>query len=390
MTCGDAMGIELAEQPGVWARLWSRRREFGRVLDALTAGRPPERVVLAGCGDCHCAAEFAEWWVELRTAVPARGFAAMEFSRQRPAWGRAGDLVVGLSVSGRTPRTVEALRVARAGGARTLALTDDPDSPLAREADAVFVLGTAPPEALARTDYRDPEAARYTGYHRAVGQTKTYGALQMALAMLGLWLEGRRPSGRGSPRSAVEAALERLPEWAEETARTARRAAERVLESTRPGARIAFCGSGPNRSTARFAAYKVMELARPAAHAEIEEFCHTVYLVTRPGDIAVFFAHDRATAERAGEIAPVVSEVVGGRVQVFATVPAEPAVTFPGAPPEVSPLLMAFAAAHWVRRLAQGWGVNTGRFRAGEDEERYVRGSQRMIRESAVRAGRDM
>ncbi len=388
----DAMGIELGEQPGVWSDLWERRAGLGAALEPLLGGRPPERVVITGCGDCHAAAEGAEWLVERRTRIPVRGLAAMELTRGRPHLLGPGTLLVALSISGSTPRVIEAVRMARAAGARVLGITDNPASPLAREAEAVFVLGTAPPEALGRTDYRDPEAARYAGYHRAVPQTKTFGAMQLALVLLSVALEDLAPSGAGTPRSDLEPWLRRLPELAAEVSPAAEQAARTALGKARPRARAAVSGTGPNGPTARFLAYKMLELALPAAHAEIEEFCHTLYLVTGPGDVAVFLAHDRGTLERTAEIAPVLEGEIGAAVQVLSTAPAperpEPwLVRLPPVPPEVSPLVLAFAGSCWVRALARGWGVNTDRFRAGVDEERYVRGSTRMIRESVIRGG---
>jgi len=388
----DAMGIELGEQPGVWSNLWGRRPGLRAALEALLRGRAPDRVVITGCGDCHAAAEWAEWLVELRTRVPVRGLAAMELTRGRAHLLGPGTLLVALSVSGSTPRVIEAVRTARAAGARVLGITDNPASVLAREPEAVFVLGTAPPEALGRTDYRDPEAARYGGYHRAVPQTKTFGAMQLALVLLCLALEELSPSGRGTPRETLEPWLRRLPELAARARPAAEDAARGALEGARPRARAAFSGTGPNAPTARFLAYKMLELVLPAGHAEIEEYCHTLYLVTGAGDIAVFLAHDRGTLERVGEIAPVLEGEIGAAVQVLSTAPApEPPppwlVRLPTVPPEVSPLILAFAGSCWARALARGWGVNTDRFRAGVDEERYVRGSTRMVRGSAIRGG---
>lgn len=49
------------------------------------------------------------------------------------------DVVIGVSHTGRTADIVDALRLARAGGARTVAITNAPGSTLAREADHVLV-----------------------------------------------------------------------------------------------------------------------------------------------------------------------------------------------------------------------------------------------------------
>ncbi|GAB4263628.1 SIS domain-containing protein [Deferrisoma sp.] len=375
----DAMGLELAEQPGVWGALLGRFGEAREAVAGALGGERPKRVVVAGCGDCHAAAEWAEWLWEPHLGVPVRGLAAMEVSRARTHLLGPGTLLVALSVSGKTPRVLEAVACARARGARTLALTDHPGSPLAREADGVLCLGTAPAEALDRTDYRDPGAAAYSGYHRAVPQTKTFGAMQLGLAAVGEALAGRPLGAWGV-----------LPGAAGSAGEAAAAAGARAAERARPGCRIGLAGTGPGWPAARFGAYKLLELVIPAAAYETEEFCHTGYLVTGPGDLVLFFVHDEPAFERVGEIEAVVAGEIGATVQALCTwTPEGPppgwAVPLPAVPPEVAGILLPFAAAHWVRALARAWGVNTDRFRAGVDEERYVSGSTRMIRRSRIR-----
>lgn len=391
----DGMGEELREQSGVWRHLWRRRDEVAEV-SARVCPRPLERLLLTGCGDCHAAAEYGEALLDLRSVMPVRGFPPMELGRARPHLLGPGSLLVAMSVSGRTPRVLEAVGVALRQGASVLGLTDDPESPLARRASRRFILGTAPPETLGRTDYRDPEAALYTGYHRPVPQTKTFGALQSVLAMLCLEWERLGPSGRGSPLEAVEADLAGLPELAAAGARAAEAAAESLLERVRPRCRITFCGTGWNGSSARFCAYKLLELTVPADFSDIEEFCHTRYLTTERGDAVVFLVEGEGALERVGEIAPVVEDELGAASVTLSTAPEGPegpdglgrtTPRFFAGPvtPEVSPLVLAHAGAHLVRRLALSWGLDTDRFRAGVEEERYVRGSTRMIRESKIR-----
>ncbi len=57
---------------------------------------------------------------------------------------RTGDVVVGLSASGRTPYVGGALRVARAGGARTVLVSANPAAPLAALADVHVAVDTGP------------------------------------------------------------------------------------------------------------------------------------------------------------------------------------------------------------------------------------------------------
>lgn len=56
----------------------------------------------------------------------------------------AGDLVIALSDSGRSATIVEVIRQARAHGAKTLAITSDPESPAAKSAEAVLFTSATP------------------------------------------------------------------------------------------------------------------------------------------------------------------------------------------------------------------------------------------------------
>src|SRR5690606_37399454 len=59
----------------------------------------------------------------------------------------ANDMVVGIAASGRTPYVIGALRYARAQGCRTAAISCNPDSPIAREAE-IAISPVVGPEAL--------------------------------------------------------------------------------------------------------------------------------------------------------------------------------------------------------------------------------------------------
>lgn len=62
------------------------------------------------------------------------------FSRQVEALAQAGDVVVGISTSGRSPNIVRALHAARERGAYTLALVGGDGGPCAGEADLALVV----------------------------------------------------------------------------------------------------------------------------------------------------------------------------------------------------------------------------------------------------------
>jgi glutamine---fructose-6-phosphate transaminase (isomerizing) len=98
--------------------------------------REPERVVFVGMGSSRFAAMVAAG--RLRAA----GIDAVaEYASARNGHaGGPGTLAVGISASGRTPETVEALSRLRDAGATTVAVTNLPASPLAEVADAVVDL----------------------------------------------------------------------------------------------------------------------------------------------------------------------------------------------------------------------------------------------------------
>ena len=79
--------------------------------------------------------------------------AAVEADEDSPKLGRddmrerrptKNDVVVGIAASGRTPYTVAALQYARQRGAKTVALTSNPASPLGKVADLVIVVQVGP------------------------------------------------------------------------------------------------------------------------------------------------------------------------------------------------------------------------------------------------------
>lgn len=64
-----------------------------------------------------------------------------DLAKRRPT---RKDVVVGLAASGRTPYTIAALQYARSRGAKTIAITCNQDSPLAKTADIVVVVEVGP------------------------------------------------------------------------------------------------------------------------------------------------------------------------------------------------------------------------------------------------------
>jgi glucosamine--fructose-6-phosphate aminotransferase (isomerizing) len=236
------MAVDIEEQPDVYARLIepAHANAIASVAAAIAARRP-KHVVLTARGTSDHAALYAAYLIEIRLGLPA-GLAspsAITVFGARPDLSQA--LVIGVSQSGGSPDLVEVLRVARASGAVTLAVTNNPDSPLAGAAELSIDVAA--------------------GIERAVAATKTYTAELLALLML---VEGVRAGGGRLP-DEERAALAVLPELAALT--LADPAPPQLAERYRFADRLVTTGRGYAYPTAREAALKLMETSYLAALA---------------------------------------------------------------------------------------------------------------------------
>ena len=190
------MAADMAAQPAVLAELAERRAEL---LEALRGPRPAGIVIVAR-GSSDYAAVFGRYLVEAATGMPVALAAPSLITLYGIEPRLDGWLAVAISQSGRTPEIATVLeRYARAG-ARTVAVTNDPESPLAGAAAVDVWLGAGP--------------------EQAVPATKTLTA-QLAAAALVAEALGRVPWGDGD--------WERLPAAVEEVLaepHSAERAAE--------------------------------------------------------------------------------------------------------------------------------------------------------------------
>ncbi|HTC85680.1 MAG TPA: SIS domain-containing protein [Candidatus Acidoferrum sp.] len=145
------MRSELAEAPAVVAGLLeAARAPLARVADEVVR-RGLDLVVIAGRGTSDHAATYAQYVLGERNGLPV-ALAAPSLGSlygHGPRFGRA--LVIGISQSGRSPDVVGVLEDAREQRALTLAITNDPASPLAAAADVIVPLAAGPELAVAAT-----------------------------------------------------------------------------------------------------------------------------------------------------------------------------------------------------------------------------------------------
>jgi glutamine---fructose-6-phosphate transaminase (isomerizing) len=260
---GAGMAADIAEQPDGYERLLTAEHTDAIAkVAAQIAQWQPRHVVFTARGTSDHAALYGAYLTEIRLGIPA-GLASpsvVTLYGARPDL--SGALVVGVSQSGGSSDLVEVINHARASGAHTLAVTNNPDSPLAQAAEL----------------HVDVAA----GHERAVAATKTYTAELLALLLL---VEGVR-AGTGVVSGDERLALATLPSLA-----------ARVLEDPTPvelapryrfAARVVTTGRGYAYPTARETALKLMETSYLAALAfSGADLLHGPLAMTDP-DVPVF------------------------------------------------------------------------------------------------------
>jgi glucosamine--fructose-6-phosphate aminotransferase (isomerizing) len=126
---------EICTQPEAIHETIVKEREAIRETARYFCSRPFDRIFMTGCGDSIASMIAVRYLYEDLFDVPCEPVQALDFTYyyHRPVNERS--LVITLSSSGATTRTVEALMIGRASGARTLTLSNTPGSPLMVESD---------------------------------------------------------------------------------------------------------------------------------------------------------------------------------------------------------------------------------------------------------------
>ena len=133
---------EIYEQPEAVAETIGDRVRHGTlVLEGLGMTdeevRELRRIVLVACGTAYHACVVGRYVIEEWARVPVEFDIASEWIYRNPVI-NAHDLVIGITQSGETRDTIEALKLAREKGARTVAITNMMGSQVTREVDSVL------------------------------------------------------------------------------------------------------------------------------------------------------------------------------------------------------------------------------------------------------------
>jgi glucosamine--fructose-6-phosphate aminotransferase (isomerizing) len=221
---------ELREQPAALERLLDRQGDRAREIAAIFGREDVKYVLIASRGSSGNAARYAQYLMGRAHRVPVMFATPSLYTIYEQPPRLEGAVVVGISQSGASPDVASVLAEARRQGRPTVALTNAPDSPLAREADAVLLL----------------EA----GEERAVAATKTYLNSLGAIAMLFAAADG----------PVAEAELARMPSVLEEQIELSIATAP-PLEEYADAVGATVVARGVNYGTAFEIALKIRELS---------------------------------------------------------------------------------------------------------------------------------
>jgi glucosamine--fructose-6-phosphate aminotransferase (isomerizing) len=182
---------EIFEQPeGVAETIGDRVRHGQLVLEGLGMDedelRALRRIVVVGCGTAYHAGVVGRYAIEEWARVPVEPDVASEWIYRNPVLD-PGTLVIGISQSGETRDTIQAMKLAREKGARTVAITNMMGSQITREVDSVLFTRT--------------------GLEVGVAASKTFTAQIALLFLIGLKLAQTRET---LPKQEVEFILDEV------------------------------------------------------------------------------------------------------------------------------------------------------------------------------------
>jgi glucosamine--fructose-6-phosphate aminotransferase (isomerizing) len=225
---------EINEQPEAIQRLLDQETEPMRHLAASLRGHF-DYVLIAARGTSDNAARYAQYIFGAHNRLPVALAAPSLFTLYEHPPLLTGALVIGISQSGQSPDIGAVIREGRRQGRPTIAITNDPESPLAQAAEFVIPIHAGPEQAIAAT--------------------KTYTTSLSALALLSAAL---------AADNERVAQLQRLPDLMSQTLINLAPVMARV-ERYRYMGHCVVIGRGYNYATACEIALKIKELTRIVA-----------------------------------------------------------------------------------------------------------------------------
>lgn len=235
---------EISEQPERIQSLLNAQRKSVEQIAAAIRGRDISYAFLAARGTSDNAGRYANYLWGARNGLPLALATPSLFTYYNQPPKLKNALVVGISQSGQSPDIVSVLEEGRKQGSVTLAITNEPNSPLASAADFVLDIQAGP--------------------EKAVAATKTYTTELMTIAMLSVAMNGDKNDWKD---------LGQVSKWMKQTLKQ-NDLIEQAAQRYRYMRQCVVLGRGFNYATAFEWALKLKELtyveAEPYSSADFQ------------------------------------------------------------------------------------------------------------------------
>ncbi len=330
---------EVGEQPLLALRMLAESRGVVASIASRVRASNARGFVVAARGSSDHAALYAKYLFGVRNHMMVTLAAPSLFTSYGKPPDLEGQCVVGISQSGSSPDIVAVIEEAVRQGLVTIAVTNDPESPLAGAAELHLPLGAGP--------------------ELSVPASKTYLASLLALALLSQAMD---------PDPSFEAALGQVP-----PALAAALEQDHELDRLVPallGPRAIVLGRGFNFSTAEEVALKLTEMSSVLARAwSVADFEHGPIAVVEPGFPVVLVdgrgqvsADMESIGRRLADQGCRVVRLLDGAGDHG---PADATVSLDsGLPEELTPLTLAVLGQLLAHRVALARGIDPDRPRA--------------------------
>lgn len=158
------MFSEICEQPRVLAGLENKNKAALEKIAAEFHKRNMKNIATVARGSSKNACEYFKYLTEINSAYPVTMLNPSVYTLYNGALRLENSLVIGVSQSGKAADAIEVMKKAKESGSITVGITNEPDSPMAKEADFHIYLNA------------EKEVS--------VAATKTFTAQLMALALI--------------------------------------------------------------------------------------------------------------------------------------------------------------------------------------------------------------
>ena len=316
------MYTQILSQPALLLEVFDATEQA--IQEAFSHFQPQrwQAIYTAGCGDSFYAGLACEMAFARFCQLPVKALSAMQFARYEVDRLPQHAVLFGISNSGHVSRSIEAVGLARAAGADTIAVTGNGTSGIAREAAATVAVAI-------------PAMGRSPGI-------RSYTVQLLSLLLCALRLGELRQTISTADAMVWRRQLRDVAACMEATLQATDERARQVAERFGEAENWVFMGSGPSYATALFIAAKLVESCGANAWAQdIEEWAHIQFFNRQEHTPTCVIVPPGRSVDRALELLPYVKGIgrptlaVASSEQLVLPTQADVVLPVPQAVPEV-------------------------------------------------------